>query len=41
MVKPGHAAIGTQLSIRILGKDHAATVIAESPYDAENKALKG
>ncbi|MFO1088985.1 MAG: FAD-dependent oxidoreductase [Hyphomicrobiales bacterium] len=41
MVKPEYAALGTELSIRILGKDHAATVIAESPYDPENTALKG
>jgi dimethylglycine dehydrogenase len=41
MVKPEHAGVGTELSIRILGKDHATTVIAESPYDPENAALKG
>jgi dimethylglycine dehydrogenase len=40
MVKPDHAALGTELEIRILGKNHKANVIGESPYDAENAALR-
>jgi len=40
MVNPDFAAQGTELEIRILGKNHKATVIAESPYDAENTALR-
>ena len=41
MVRPEHAALGTALEIKILGKKHAMTVIAESPYDPENNALRG
>jgi dimethylglycine dehydrogenase len=40
MVKPEYAAEGTELEIRILGKNHKATVIAESPFDPENNALR-
>mgnify|MGYP000061845150 CR=1 FL=1 len=40
MVKPEHAGLGTELEIRILGKSHKASVIAESPYDPENAALR-
>ena len=40
MVKPEHAAIGTGLEIKILGKLFKATVIAESPYDPENLTLR-
>jgi dimethylglycine dehydrogenase len=40
MVKPDHSAIGTELEIKILGKLFKATVIPESPYDPDNKALR-
>ncbi len=40
MVKPEHSAIGTELEIKILGKMFKATVIPESPYDPDNKALR-
>ena len=40
MVKPDYAALGTELEIKILGKMFKATVIAESPYDSDNKALR-
>ena len=40
MVRPEHAAPGTELEIKILGKLFKATVIPESPYDPENKALR-
>ncbi|MEI8177351.1 FAD-dependent oxidoreductase [Aestuariivirga sp.] len=40
MVKPEHSAVGTELEIKILGKLFKATVIPESPYDPENKALR-
>ncbi|TKT80057.1 FAD-dependent oxidoreductase [Aquamicrobium sp. LC103] len=40
MVKPEHAAPGTGLEIRILGRLHRATVIGESPFDPENTALR-
>jgi dimethylglycine dehydrogenase len=40
MVRPEHAAVGTELEIKILGKIFQATVVPESPYDADNKALR-
>jgi dimethylglycine dehydrogenase len=40
MVKPEHASLGTELEIKILGKKFKTTVIAESPYDPENNALR-
>jgi dimethylglycine dehydrogenase len=40
MVKPEHAAQGTSLQIRILGKLHEARVVAESPYDPDNLKLR-
>ncbi len=41
MVQPKFATLGTELKIKILGKLHRATVIGESPYDAENVKLRG
>ncbi len=40
MVKPEHAAAGTELEIKILDKLFKATVIPESPYDPDNNALR-
>lgn len=40
MVRPEHAAEGTELEIRILGDLHPARVIGESPFDPENAALR-
>ena len=40
MVKPELANIGQKLKIDILGKMHEATILEESPYDAENKLLR-
>ena len=40
MVKPDHSAIGTELEIKILGKLFKATIVPESPYDPDNKALR-
>jgi dimethylglycine dehydrogenase len=40
MVHPDCSAIGTELEIKTLGKLFNATVIAESPYDPENSALR-
>jgi dimethylglycine dehydrogenase len=40
MLEPACAAEGTRLEIRILGRLHEATVIAESPFDPENERLK-
>ncbi len=41
MLRPDLAEEGTELEIEILGKRHGATVIAESPYDPDNVALRG
>jgi dimethylglycine dehydrogenase len=40
MVKPGHAALGTELEIKILGQMFKTRVIAESPFDPENLRLR-
>ncbi len=40
MVRPDLAAEGTELEITILGRKHRATVVPESPYDPDNKALR-
>jgi dimethylglycine dehydrogenase len=40
MVRPEQAVVGTELEIKILDKMFKATVIPESPYDPENKALR-
>ena len=41
MVRPDLANIGTELEIAILGARHKATIIADSPFDPENHALRG
>jgi dimethylglycine dehydrogenase len=41
MVRPEHAAIRTELEMTILGTRHRVTVIPESPYDPENRRLRG
>ncbi len=40
LVRPELAAPGNKLDIEILGKRYNATVIEESPYDAENNILR-
>ena len=40
-VRPDLAEIGTELEIVILGERHKVTVIADSPFDPENNALRG
>ena len=40
MVKPELAKIGQKLEIDILGKMHEASIVEDSPYDAENKLLR-
>ncbi|MDA7996054.1 MAG: FAD-dependent oxidoreductase [Gammaproteobacteria bacterium] len=40
LVQPRFAEIGTELEIEILGEPRRAEVIAESPYDPENKKLR-
>ncbi|MFK7855022.1 MAG: FAD-dependent oxidoreductase [Granulosicoccus sp.] len=39
-VKPEFAIAGTSLEIGVLGIKRSATVVEESPYDSENKALR-
>ena len=41
MVKPDYSALGTELEVKILDKHFKTTVIAESPYDPDNVALRG
>jgi dimethylglycine dehydrogenase len=40
MVRPELAAVGTELMIDILDQRLRATVLEESPYDADNKRLR-
>ncbi len=40
MVRADLATEGTELAISILGRDHPARVIAESPFDPENARLR-
>ncbi len=39
-VKAAHAAVGTELSIEILGERRRATVLVDSPYDPDNADLR-
>ncbi|MGN7293465.1 GcvT family protein [Rhizobium sp. SAFR-030] len=40
MLKPQHAALGTQLKVKILGTLYEAEVIGESPFDPDNNVLR-
>ena len=40
MVRPDLGEIGQELTVQILGSPYRATVVAESPYDPENAALR-
>ena len=40
MVKPDHAAIGTELEIKILDRHFKATIIPESAFDPDNTRLR-
>ena len=40
MVPPDSVQVGTELEIQILGKNHRATIIDESPYDPDNARLR-
>ena len=40
MVRPDLGEIGSELTVRILGKDHRAVVVGESPFDPENLRLR-
>ena len=39
-VKPELAKVGQKLKIDILGKMHEASIVEDSPYDAENKLIR-
>jgi dimethylglycine dehydrogenase len=41
MVKPEFSHVGDEVDVRILGETRRAVVIADSPYDPHNKALRG
>ncbi len=40
-IRPELAMPGTRVVIDVLGQARSATVVTESPYDSENKALRG
>ena len=40
LVQVQHGAVGSQLEIEILGQRYRATVIDESPFDADNQRLR-
>jgi dimethylglycine dehydrogenase len=40
MVKPELAEVGSELDIRIFGKQHRAVIVPESPFDPENLRLR-
>jgi len=40
LVRPEAAAVGTALSVHIVGQERPATVIAPSPYDPKGKAMR-
>lgn len=40
LVRPDLAVVGTEMDIEILGEHYRVTVIAESPFDADNAALR-
>ena len=39
-VKPEFAAVGTELSVEVLGERKRATVLVDSPYDPQNTDLR-
>jgi dimethylglycine dehydrogenase len=41
MVLPEHAALGTELDIRVLGETRRAIIIGDSPFDPDNTRLRG
>jgi dimethylglycine dehydrogenase len=41
MVKPEFSNVGDEVDVRILGETRRVIVIADSPYDAKNAALRG
>jgi dimethylglycine dehydrogenase len=40
MVKPEVSYLGAEVDVRILGEIRRAVIVADSPYDAKNKALR-
>jgi dimethylglycine dehydrogenase len=41
MIRPDLARVGAEFEIAILGVRHKATIIADSPFDPDNNALRG
>jgi dimethylglycine dehydrogenase len=41
MLRPDLAKLGQEVEVSILGQRHKATVIADSPFDPSNDALRG
>ena len=40
LVDPAHAAVGTELSVHVVGVERPARVIPASPYDPDGKAMR-
>jgi dimethylglycine dehydrogenase len=40
MVHPEYAEIGSELDVRIFGRDHRAIIVPESPFDPDNLRLR-
>lgn len=40
LVGPGHSAVGTELSVHVVGVERPARVIAASPYDPDGSAMR-
>ena len=41
MVRPEYSRPGTEVEVRVLGETRRAVVVADSPYDPANTALRG
>jgi dimethylglycine dehydrogenase len=41
MVHPEHAQVGTELNVQVLGQVYRATIVGDSPFDADNARLRG
>jgi dimethylglycine dehydrogenase len=41
MLRPEYAEPGSEVEIAVLGEKRKATVVADSPYDPGNAALRG
>ncbi len=41
LIDPAHAAVGTELTVHVVGVERPALVIASSPYDPTGNAMRG